>query len=156
MTIHAVRHNRTPGRQIVEPLPDRFRRKMRGADDQLIIGAEGLRPANVKQERRSCSPDARVEIVARDWRGHGAHCILLPYCMSTTFGLLPLSAKYFVEIVEHLCSARDPLRIVGRRQCDAVDQGTNADSLLAAELAVPQIDFVNNPGNRAKTRLVQR
>src|SRR4051794_34767324 len=82
--------------------------------------------------------------------------------MHFTAGLLtvalcpqPFLAERFVEIIEHLSASRYPLRVIRRGQCDTVDQGADADSFVATELAIPQIDIVNDFRDGTKCRVLR-
>src|SRR2546421_456875 len=77
--------------------------------------------------------------------------------VSSSPPLLPtFFSEKFIEIVEHLSPSCNPLRVIRRRQRDAVDQRPDADRFVATELAVPEIDVVNDLRDSAKRGIVER
>ena len=58
--------------------------------------------------------------------------------------LLSFSSENFIEVVEHLGASREALGVVCRRQCDAVDERPNTDRFLSTELAISEIDVVDD------------
>src|ERR1700751_1631478 len=71
----------------------------------------------------------------------------------------PLPALFleiFVEVVEDLGAARNALRIVLARDTDAFDQRSDAGDFGAAELAVLEIDVMDDLGDGAQRRVLQR
>src|SRR5262249_40546463 len=67
----------------------------------------------------------------------------------------PLAAEIFVEIVEDLAAARDPLRVILGGDADALDQRPDARDFGAAELAVLQVDVVNDLADGAQRRVLE-
>src|SRR5216117_2354855 len=67
--------------------------------------------------------------------------------------LLAVFSEKFIEAVEHLGASCDPLRVIRCRQSDAVDQRPNADTFGATELAIPEVDVVNDLRDSAKSRI---
>src|SRR5439155_6491796 len=71
----------------------------------------------------------------------------------------PLPALFleiFVEVVEDLGAARNPLRIFLGRDTDAFDQRPDAGDFGAAELAVLEIDVMDDFRDGAQRRVFQR
>ncbi len=69
----------------------------------------------------------------------------------------PLSApllEIFVEVVEHLGASHNPFRIIPRRDSDAFDQRSDAGDFGAAELAVLQIDVMDDLCDGAQRRVL--
>ena len=73
--------------------------------------------------------------------------------------MVRLSARFFakilVRIIEDRGAALDPRKIVFLRHADAGDHVGNAGSLVAAELAILQVDVVNDLGNGNEGRVIQ-
>src|SRR5215813_5325554 len=63
--------------------------------------------------------------------------------------------EIFVEVVENFGAARDPLRVVLGRDADAFDQRSDAGDFGAAELAVLEIDVVDDLRDGAQRRVLQ-
>src|SRR5262249_16051802 len=71
----------------------------------------------------------------------------------------PLSAlplEIFVEVVEDLGASCNPLRVVLGRDPDPLDQRPNAGDFGAAELAVLEIDVMDDLRDGAQGRVLQR
>src|SRR6516225_12020953 len=72
---------------------------------------------------------------------------------------IPLSAlalEIFVDVIEDLAAARNALRIVLGRDTDAFDQRPDAGDFGAAELAVFEIDVMDDFRDGAQRRVLQR
>src|SRR5215467_642953 len=81
--------------------------------------------------------------------GRYHHCV-------AAIPLSPLALEIFVEVVEDLGAARNALRIVLGRDADAFDQRPDAGDFGAAELAVLEIDVMDDFRDGAQRRVLQR
>src|SRR5262249_4045125 len=70
--------------------------------------------------------------------------------------LSPLALEIFVQVIEDLGAARNALRIVLGRDADAFDQRPDAGDFGAAELAVLEIDVMDDFRDGAQRRVLQR
>src|SRR5215469_9404468 len=64
--------------------------------------------------------------------------------------------EIFVEVVEDLAATRNPFRVVLGRDADAFDQRPYAGDFGAAELAVLEIDVMDDFRDGAQRRVLQR
>src|SRR4051794_39814041 len=96
----------------------------------------------------------RIKVCGRNRKGSSAHTHVLVRTIPTL--LLTLLPEKFVEIVEDLGTARQTLIVIRGCSSDAVDQRPNADCFGAPELVVPQINIVNNLGDRAQRGILLR
>src|SRR5260221_8537512 len=71
---------------------------------------------------------------------------------------LPLSPslpEVLVEVVEHFGSPRNPLRVIAGRGADTLDQRSNPCDFGPPELAVLEVDVVDDLGNRAQRCILE-
>src|SRR5215813_9807260 len=61
--VHAVRNDRVARRQFLPPALDLLGRTVECADDQSVVGAEGVLTANIDQDRRRRRTQARIQIM---------------------------------------------------------------------------------------------
>src|SRR5439155_13129485 len=159
-SMHAVGHNRFARRQVLEPTLESLRRAMEGAHNQFIVVAVNILAPDIDHHRSRRGAETSVEFAGRNGMRVFVHAqspwriAWSPIASSSRF-LLPLLSEHLVEIVEHLRASRDPLQVIRRGQRDAIDQRANADSFVAAEFAVPEIDVMNDFCDRTKRRIVQ-
>src|SRR5215510_9259574 len=75
---------------------------------------------------------------------------------AAAIALSALAFEIFVQVVEDLAAARNALRIVLGRDADAFDQRPDAGDFGAAELAVLEIDVMDDFRDGAQRRVLQR
>src|SRR5499433_69667 len=109
-------------------------RPWQGFDPEPVLSQLDARLA-VDGERASCA-DATIS---------PQRCLL---------SALPL--EIFVEIVEDLGAARNPFRVVLGRDADPFDQRPDAGDFGATELAVLEIDVMDDLRDGAQRRVLQR
>src|SRR5262249_20119860 len=153
---------------LLAPLLDPVRVAVERGDDELIRFREVCWTPNVDDGRRGSGAEASIEIRGRD-RGstllhdHRLHCSVdttEPTNDGRHSSASSPSAAYLpeivVEIVEHLGAARDLIRIILRSDGDALDERSDTRDLGAAEFVVLEVDVVDDLGDGAERRLLER